>query len=292
MNNVKPFLTYEAQVEKICSNGCEIEDKPFAVYVLSRLNYYRFSAYFLPFKQSDGFYRKGTTFKKIFRIYEFDRKLRNIIFAAIARTEIYLRTKIAYYHAKNYGALGYMDSNNFKAHKNYNNLLELIESEKQKNSRILFVRHHVEKYDGNFPIWVIIELFTFGMLSRFYSVLPTYAQKMLAKELSVATPKILMSWFRCCTDLRNICAHHGRLYYRIFSAIPAGLQDLKKTDKQRVFGMLLVLKTLYADKTEWNKEVYSAICALVDEYNNDIDFKHIGFTGNWRKLLVFSMSEN
>jgi abortive infection bacteriophage resistance protein len=86
----------------------------------------------------------------------------------------------------------------------------------------------IENYGGQFPVWVITELFTFGMLSYFYGDLPTPDQKQIAKDVFGAIPKNLVSWLRCCTDLRNICAHYGRLYFRIFTAIPANLPGLNK----------------------------------------------------------------
>jgi abortive infection bacteriophage resistance protein len=283
MNEVKPFLDVEKQIEKIRSRGCRIDDAVSAKRALAATNYYRLSAYFLPFKQIDGNYKQGTKFETICRIYEFDRKLRGIVFSALARVEILLRARLAYYHAEHYGALGYNDVTNYRVSgHNHARFKEQVQSEIEKNKKVLFVSHHIQKYGGKFPIWVIIELFTFGMLSRFYADLKSQDQKILVKELSAATPKTLMSWLRCCTDLRNICAHHGRLYYRIFPAIPAGLNE---TGKQRIFGMLLVLKTLYADKAEWNEEIYNAICNLTAEYKNDINFNHIGFTADWRTRL-------
>ena len=67
--------------------------------------------------------------------------------------------------------------------------------------------------------WVICELFTFGMLyATFYNDLTT-ADK---KEFAGAQYKEMVSWLRCCTDLRNVCAHYGRLYFRIFTAMPSG----------------------------------------------------------------------
>jgi abortive infection bacteriophage resistance protein len=114
MNQVKPFLSYEEQVKRIGSHGCHIEDASLARMVLSRINYYRFSAYFLPFKQTDGNYKPGTSFKTVYRIYEFDRRLRAVLFSAVARIEVFLRSQFAYYHAAHYGPLGYLDSSSFR----------------------------------------------------------------------------------------------------------------------------------------------------------------------------------
>lgn len=286
MHAVKPFLTYEAQIEKIRSRGCLIADSDAAKTALATMSYYRLSAFFLPFKQTDGNYKQGIQFETICRIYEFDRKLRTILFAALARIEISLRARLAYYHAKQYGPLGYTDAANYRRNgHNHVRFHNQINNEMKKNAKVPFVRHHQQKYDGQFPLWVVIELFTFGMLSRFYADWQSQDQKHIARKLFHTTPTVLMSWFRCCTDLRNICAHHGRLYYRSFAAVPRGLADVDEKDKQRVFGLLLILKSLYPDKTVWNIEIYNSISALADEYQNDIQLGHIGFPRDWKASL-------
>ena len=75
-----------------------------------------------------------------------------------------------------------------------------------------------------FPIWVIVELFTLGMLSFFFADLNTQDQKDLARAVFHSTANNIKSWLRCCTDLRNICAHYGRLYFtmtRMIRFLPA-----------------------------------------------------------------------
>jgi abortive infection bacteriophage resistance protein len=240
----------------------------------------------LPFKQNDEKYHAGTSFKKVYRLYEFDRKLRTLLFVAVARIEIFLRSQFAYYHTKQYGPLGYMDAVNFHAkYHNHERFLKLINDITKKNEKVLFVQHHLQKYNGQFPLWVISELFTFGMLSRFYADLQTYDQKKLSKELFGLNPKTLISWLRCCTDLRNNCAHHGRLYYRIFPAIPAGFEKLSEKEKRRLFSLLLVLKGLYSDTSVWDSEILTPLCELIDEYQSDVQLQHIGFPHNWKEAL-------
>jgi abortive infection bacteriophage resistance protein len=107
------------------------------------------------------------------------------------------------------------------------------------------------------------------MLSYFYGDLPASDQKRLAKELFATTSKNLVSWLRCCTDLRNICAHYGRLYFRIFTAIPANLSGLEKQAERRLFGAVLTLKALYPDTLKWSNEIYPELCALIKSYSHE-----------------------
>jgi abortive infection bacteriophage resistance protein len=279
---VKPFLDYNAQLQKLQTRGCQIDDPAFARAVLSRVNYYRFSAYLLPFKDVSENYKPGTNFTTVYHTYEFDRKLRAILFAAIARIEILFRSQISYYHAGKYTPLGYLDIANFGTDKKrHDRFLNDVESEIDKNKTVLFVKHHIENYGKQFPLWVMSELFTFGMLSRFYADLKTPDQKQLARKLCTQSNVILKNWLRCCTILRNICAHHGRIYYRLFSIAPVGFKTFSRYDQRRLYVMLLVLKDLYPNKTEWKSEVCDALDVLISQYQKDIDLQYIGFPQNW-----------
>jgi abortive infection bacteriophage resistance protein len=239
----------------------------------------------LPFRKPDGNYLSGTDFNTIYQIYEFDRYLRNLLFAAIEEVEIYLRAEFAYYHAHKYNATGYMDSVNYNNKHNHSAFMGKINAEISQNSNVLFVKPHLDNYGRQFPIWVITELFTFGMLSYFYSDLLISDQKQLARQLFDTIPKNLASWLRCCTDLRNICAHYGRLYFRIFTAIPANLHGLEATAERRLFGAVLSLKALYPDVNKWNGEIYHGLKSLIKSYSHVIQLEHIGFPLNWESML-------
>ena len=284
MTQLKNPTTYQEQLDILQKRNIVIDNPDCCIAVLESVNYYRFAAYFLPFKRSDDTYLPGTRFQRVYRIYEFDRRLRGILFSALEEVEIYLRAKFAYFHAHKYGAEGYMDPSNFSSHYQSDKFRENLSREIANNKRAAFVVHHNDHYDGHFPIWVIVELFTFGMLSRFYSDMKTSDQKQLSRELYDTIPKNVISWLRCCTDLRNICAHYGRLYYRIFPATPASI-DATQSQSRQLFGAVSALKELYPDASKWNNEILSQLIQLFEEYQDDISLSHIGFPSNWEKKL-------
>ena len=113
----------------------------------------------------------------------------------------------------------------------------------------------------------------------------TADRKKLARDLYEITPKKMISWLRCCTDLRNICAHYGRLYYRIFPATPASI-DASPIQAQRLWGAVLALYNLYPHAEKWNNEILPQLCPLFEEYQADIALEHIGFPENWREQLL------
>lgn len=282
---IKRATTYEQQIEILKQRGCLIDDETFCKEKLMAINYYRLTAYFLPFKSSDGDrFQEGTSFLRVYRVYEFDRKLRVLLLSALEEVEIYLRSRFSYYHAHKYGPIGYLDPANFSGKHNHAKFRQNIDREVDNNKQALFVKHHLETYDGVFPIWVISELFTFGMLSYFYNDLKLADQKCLAHELFDSVPKNIVSWLRCCTDLRNICAHYGRLYYRIFPAIPAGV-ELNPVAKRRLWGAIMALRVLYPNSEKWNSEILVSLETLFDEYRGDIDLYHLAFPENWIRQL-------
>ena len=281
---IKSATTYVEQVEKLRARGCIISNEAFCCSKLAEINYYRLTAYFLPFKTEDDKYREGTNFLQVYRIYEFDRKLRSILFSALEEIEIYLRSQFAYYHAHGYGPVGYLDAANFSERHDHEKFIANINREIESNKKVPFVKHHIEKYNSVFPIWVISELFTFGMLSYFYGDMKRRDKITLASHLYDTNYKNLDSWLRCCTDLRNICAHYGRLYYRPFSAIPAGL-DASETAKRRLWGAVFAVCALYPNAAKWNSEILPAVQALFEEYKDDINLYHLAFPEDWAQKL-------
>lgn len=280
MSKVKKHLTYEEQVDKLRSRGCVINDDAACKTVLKHVGYYRLSAYFLPFKRDDDKYPEDLSFERVCHIYEFDRKLRNLLFTAIEVIEISLRARLAYFHSEKYGPLGYLSPDSFSNKHNAKKFKETIAREIENNKKVLFVRHHIDNYGGQFPLWVICELFTFGMLSYFYNDLTT-ADK---KQFAGADYRNMVSWLRCCTDLRNICAHYGRLYYRIFSAMPTGF-DIPEAVRRRLWGAMLAVKALYPSSEKWNAEFMPTIEALFEAYKEDIDLYHLAFPKDWAQQL-------
>lgn len=284
MSEVKKPTSYDEQVLLLKKRGCIIADEQYCKEKLATISYYRLSAYFLPFKHNDDTYDSGITFERVYHIYEFDRKLRNLLFSAIEVIEISLRTRMSYLHALKYGALGYKDPANFNQKHNHTKFKENYEREIANNDKVSFVKHHIQNYNGEFPVWALSELFTFGMLSYFYGDLCTQDRKEIAKLYRV-NYRDMESWLRCCTDLRNICAHYGRLYYRIFSAVPSGLNATLE-QKRRLWGAVLVVRELFPSAHKWNTEFVPSINELYDEYKEDIDLHHIAFPSDWKDQLI------
>lgn len=285
---VKEPTTFEDQLCKLKKRGCIVSNDEKCLDILRQVNYYRFSAYFLPFKTLDDQYIGGIEFFKVFQIYEFDRRLRGLLFSAIEEIEVYLRTQLSYYHVSKYGALGYKNKSHFNQYHKQKQFEDRLANEIEHNRNTLIVKHHNIKYDGNFPLWVATEFFTFGMLSRFFSDLKQRDQKSLAKKMYKNSAQNIRSWLRCCADLRNICAHYGRLYYRTFTAKPAASREISKIvgrSRFDLFDNVLIIKLLHPNRDTWNNNTLAGLTHLIIEYKDSISMNHIGFPDNWEHLL-------
>lgn len=285
MADLKSPTTYQEQLNILKSRGVTSVDDALCIEVLENIGYYRFVAYFLPFKNADGSCKTGTDFMRVYRIYEFDRVLRRVLFSALEEVEVFFRARVAYHHAHKYGAEGYMTPENFSEKHRAEKFIENVNREITNNKNSAFVTHHIQNYDGHFPLWVIMELFSFGMLSRFYGDMKTPDQKAISKGIYNTVPQNIRSWLRCCTDLRNICAHYGRLYYRKFPATPANV-DASDDGKSKLWGAVLALKALYPSAEKWNNAIVPQIAALIEEYAGDISPEHIGFPPDWETKIL------
>lgn len=272
---IKKAKTFQEQIKRLQEHGCIIDDEAEAVSILNRVNYYKLSAYFLPFKNDDGNYHK-ITLVKIYKTYEFERKLINLLYGVIQTIEVFLKTQIAYYHSNAYGALGYLDISNMNNDfaEKHAELISDFNMEVKRNRRLQFVRHHIENYDGKFPLWVAVELFTLGNLSQFYSQMKTSDQKAIAKKISTitgvgSTYSILKSCLKCLTELRNTCAHFSRVYYTRFISVPKLAKPyLSKfagnTTPANMYSYMFVLKMLYPMPNKW-KNIITDIYNLIDK---------------------------
>lgn len=221
MKYKKPPLKHEEQLDKLISRGLIVEDRVFSLSVLRRISYYRLSAYCIPFQISKDRFSKSVTFKNIYDLYRFDHELRMIVFDALERIEIAIRTTIIYYLAHKFGAFGYLEKENFHHSFKHEEWLRIVEGEISR-SRETFIKHYQEKYvqSKHFPIWMASEVFSFGKLSQIFSGLQFKDQKEIAKMYDLPR-EVFRSWIHTLVYARNLCAHHSRLWNRVFAIRPA-----------------------------------------------------------------------
>ncbi len=282
-NRIKKPTTFKEQVNILRNRNLIINNEEQAVEILSRINYYRLSAYMLFFKTNDRFY-DGVSFSDVYDLYEFDKKLRIMITSILESIEIAFRTHIAYLIAHKYGAIGYENQDNFRNVDYHSGMLQKFQEEIDRSDEI-FVQHHKSAYGGVFPIWVVIELASFGLLSKIYSNLKEEDQDEIAATYYNTKGEYVKTWLYTLSVFRNICAHYGRLYDRKLKITPKLFRgDRKKGIRNdTVFSVLFIAGRLSKDNNEW-KNFVTNLSALVEQYEI-VDLDLMGFPIKWEEIL-------
>lgn len=236
-------------------------------------------------KTKNGNYGDKVTFEQIVELYLFNANFRQIIFPQIEKIEINVRCRIANYFAEQYGVLGYLEADNFVNSEYHQTFLEDIEEEIRRNAKAPFVKNFQENYEGgNLPIYALVEVFSFGTLSKFYKNMKNPDKKAVAKSFGVGYT-YFESWLESISYVRNICTHYGRLYNAKLSKTPILYKEYSREGigNNRIFGVLLCLKHLLKRDSHWKLFVQEV--ELLFEKYEQVDIKTMGFPENWKELL-------
>ncbi|MBP5772774.1 MAG: Abi family protein [Eubacterium sp.] len=280
-------MTIEEQVQNLKALGLIINDEEYAKKMLNDISYFRLiKAYSLNLKPKNGNYYDDITFERIVELYLFNSNFRQILFPIIEMIEINTRCRISNYFANKYGVLSYKDSENFVDENYHQKFLDDIEKEIEHNKKSPFVRNFKQNYEGGeLPIYALVELCSFGMISQFYKNMKNEDKKAIAKQFGIGYT-YLQSWLESISYLRNICAHYGRLYNAKLSKSPTLYKQYTEQgiSNYRVFGLLLCIKHIMKKDRHW-EEFVDNFEKLLKKYKN-IDLETMGFPYDWRKLLL------
>lgn len=279
-------MTIDEQVENLKNIGLIVENEEYAKKILNDISYFRLiKAYSLNLKSKNGNYADNVRFEQLVELYLFNANFRQIIFPEIEKIEINVRCRIANYFAERYGTLGYLEADNFANIEYHQAFIEDIEEEIRRNSKAPFVKNFRDNYEGgNLPIYALVEVFSFGTLSKFYKNMKNPDKKLVAKSFGIGYT-YFESWLESISYVRNICAHYGRLYNAKLSKTPILYKEYseKGIGNNRIFGLLLCLKQLLKNDSHWNIFV-DKVGMLFEKYES-VDIKTMGFPKNWKELL-------
>lgn len=302
---LKAYLPHAAQIQLLKSRGLDIPDDDIATRALKHYGYYRLAGYSFPLRaapRTDGTaspFRDGASIDLVCQIAEFDKSLRLLVLNAIETVEIACRVAIAYY-------LGRFDP---KAHLNpklldgkfcrgspspYDDWIRKHE-ETVYASKEDFVLHHQAEYGGEMPIWVSAELWSFGMLSRFYDGMQHQGRAAVATQFGGLSAAEFSSWLRNLAFARNVAAHHARLWNRT-SAISPSLPSWTKlahlrdpiTRLTKIYTTLCLLRVLLQHcqgDVNWHIKLKS----LANSFpaTSLIDLTAAGFPTDWQTLPLW-----
>ena len=215
------------RVEHLRSKGLIIRQPNVAAKKIEQIGYERLRIYFLS-RQSltNKTFRSGTSYQDIIEIYECDAKLRSICFEAVGRFEVAFRNSMSETLSSRGGSHPYEDMSLFQsAKKQAEACQQLIRVALKSTDRR--AHHYYDTYDAPAlpPIWMIKEFLTFGESARFFECLENNVQQTIATSFGVRHLLLFKSWVKCFVDLRNITAHHDRLFNRHFQKQPMIFQN-------------------------------------------------------------------
>jgi abortive infection bacteriophage resistance protein len=250
MNYSKPWLSVPDQLNLLQQRGMIISDQVKAAACLQRIGYYRLSGYWYAFRERSGAccaypplpgkrsrtdtialdsFKPGASFQNAVDLYVFDKQLRLLAMDALERVEIALRVEIAHTLGE-FDAFAYFNPDFF--HAEFSQILDprtglsSHHSWLTKHAQLIsrshedFVKHNKNKHGLPLAIWVACEVWDFGAMSKLFAGMRETEQDRISQKFGVKNGRIFTTWLHSLNQLRNVCAHHCRLWNRNITAQP------------------------------------------------------------------------
>lgn len=301
----KSALSFQDQLQQLKDRGLVIEDDQRSIFLLENISYYRLSGYWYPLLQepkSSHIFKSNASFNQSFELYCFDKELRKLESSELEKIEVAIRAKMIYILAHQYGPFWINDPNLFFDQEKYFATIKILKDE-YKRSREDFILSFKSSYNDVLPpAWMMLEISSFGSLSYLYQNLnPGKSKRAIAKHFGL-DDKTFSSWLHSIVYVRNICAHHSRLWNKMLSISPAlpakpNLQWLTVTTttdtrdgkvltiNNRTYYILSMIIYLLQTVNPTNK-FKKKFFALLLEYDI-VDTAAMGFTSDWKDQPIW-----
>ncbi len=218
----KTFLSYQAQISLLKSRGMNFANVDKALHLLENISYYRFSGYWYPLlsDKQNHIFKPAADFETAFKLYKFDRELRRLITGELEKIEIAVRSKMTYVLSTVHGTFWIENSALFSSISTYKSTCIKIQDELSRSDEEFIVAFK-SKYTNPFPpSFILLEITSFGLLSRLYGNLKPGKLKKDIAHLFGLSDKVFASWLHSLVYVRNVCAHHARIWNRPMSIQP------------------------------------------------------------------------
>ena len=301
MKYTKPPLPFDAQADQLIQRGMK-GDRDTIIKRLQDVNYYRLSAYWYPFRNADNTLREEADFDTIWDRYVFDRQLRLLVMDAIERVEISIRTRMTnLLTLKANDAFVHLNSDGLSDRVNEQDRDRFLKSIRRntKRSREVFVKHFKEKYGDqheDLPLWMAVEVMTFGDMLTLFKMMDMHSQRAVAEGYDISA-KVLNSWLLTLNYVRNLCAHHARLWNREFAVRPTIPAKKSHPDwhnpeipNHRIFASLTLLYFMLkkiAPQSGWADRLDALL-----KRHPDIPLRDMGFVDDWKNHPLWTVGEN
>jgi len=290
----KEFLVYRAQIALLKSRGMMFDDERKALHLLENISYYRLSGYWYPLlcdKQNHVF-KQNARFETAFNMYKFDSQLRKLISSELEKIEIAVRTKMAYVLSTAHNSFWVEDASHFSNQTIHQTTLEKLQEEIDRSDDE-FIIAFKERYTNIFPpSFILMETSSFGALSRLYGNLKPGKDKKDIAKLFCLPDKVFASWLHCLVYIRNMCAHHARLWNRQVGIKPLFPRrthnawiDTNGISNRRLYYILSMIIYLL-NTVNPNHTFKQKLEILFRKYPN-VDRTAMGFPANWSTELLW-----
>lgn len=294
----KPPLTFDQQINLLKSRGMTVPDHHRAARYLAHINYYRLRAYWLPFEEPDSsgdhHFKPGTEFGQVLSFYIFDRKFRLLVLEAIERIEVSVRTQFAYVMGNRYGSHAYLNTDLFNSKSICGKCLESLQQEFDR-SRETFIEHYKKKYTDPAlpPIWAACEIMSLGQLSTWFHNIKLRRDRNDIAAVFRIDEKVLVSFLHHLSHIRNLVAHHSRLWNRkltLTMLIPRRPKEISNffnpSQERKIYNTLVMLGymlNVMSPGTTWSLRVRKLL-----EENGFVNPLDMGFPPRWESLLFWN----
>lgn len=307
MTRTKEFKTLDEQISILEFKGLVVNNKEYAKTVLLRENYFFLNGYRHIFvkSQNDRKFIEGTTFEELYSLFLFDRQFRTIIFKYLLIIENNIKSIISYQLSKKYGykESDYLKPKNFTSNpeksRQVNDLLKKMKRQVRANSQQHSATMHYATNYGYIPLWVLVKVLSFGIVSEMFSILRKEDQKDIADSYGIPLDS-LINYLPILANYRNLCAHEDIVFENktqreIDDTVYHALLHINKMDGEYIYGkndlfaLMIIIKQLITpvEFTNLTEEIEHALANL--EYNlNTITIVKVldrmGFPENWNDL--------
>lgn len=288
--------TYSEQLQLLKDRGLKINSDAKALHLLEKLSYYRLSGYWYPLldkpKKAHQF-KKGANFQTAFKIYRFDRDLRIFILKELEKLEIAVRSQMIYILSHNHGPFWYSDSALFSDGLTYNSSIVKLKDQLRKSDEEFILSFRKNYTDPLPPSWMMLEVSSFGTLSMLYENLSPGRNKRAIAHHFGLDDSTFSSWLHCFAYIRNVCAHHCRLWNRGMNIRPRiplnpAKQWLTNTNvnNRRTYYLLSMMLYLLQSVDKKHQFIFR-LKVLLKKYPN-IDVAAMGFPRDWENEKLWN----
>lgn len=284
----KPALTYAQQLEQLKARGLFIENETKALHLLENVSYYRLSGYWYPLlgdKQNHVF-KPGSTFDTAFKLYCFDRELRQMVLGELEKIEVSIRAKMTYIMVHQHGVFWFQQAHLFSNPIAHAETLANIGREFNRSDEEFIFAYKNKYSDPLPPSWMTLEITSFGSLSMLYKNLKPGKEKRAIANYFGLADSVFETWLHSIVYLRNVCAHHTRLWNRAMSIRPQFPRTPYKTwlnnvaiNNNRSYFILSMINYLLQTVNP-NHSFAKRFKELRTKYSN-VDVAAMGFPKGW-----------